>query len=111
MYTSSRGMPTASRYLFRSLPAAPTKGIPDSSSFCPGASPMNIRRAFSLPVPKTILVLVLHNSHFRHCSHSHLISGTKEITIHNSLKVDEDVVLLKQKGGQKYLVLDRVVKV
>lgn len=43
--------------------------------------------------------------------HNHSIAGTKEITIHNGLKVDEKVVLLKQKGGQKYLVLDRVVNV
>ena len=34
----------------------------------------------------------------------------KEITIHNALQVDDEVILLKQKGGQKYLVLDRVVK-
>lgn len=44
-------------------------------------------------------------------SHNHSVSGTKEITIHNSLKIGEKVVLLKQKGGQKYLVLDRVVNV
>lgn len=35
---------------------------------------------------------------------------TKEMTIHNSLKIGENLVLMKQKGGQKYLVLDRVVK-
>ena len=43
-------------------------------------------------------------------SHSHSISGTKEITIFNGLQKDDEVILLKQKGGQKYLVLDRVVK-
>ena len=43
-------------------------------------------------------------------SHSHQISGEKEVTIHNALQFGDDVVLLKQKGGQKYLVLDRVVK-
>ena len=43
-------------------------------------------------------------------SHSHSISGTKEITIHNALQKGDEVILLKQKGGQKYLVLDRVVK-
>lgn len=42
--------------------------------------------------------------------HSHSISGTKEITIHNALQKGDEVILLKQKGGQKYLVLDRVVK-
>ena len=43
-------------------------------------------------------------------SHSHAVSGTKEMTIHNSLQVGDEVILLKKKGGQKYLVLDRVVK-
>ena len=42
--------------------------------------------------------------------HSHAVSGTKELTIHNALQVGDEVILLKKKGGQKYLVLDRVVK-
>lgn len=43
-------------------------------------------------------------------SHLHAVSGKKEITIHNDLQVGEEVILLKKKGGQKYLVLDRMVK-
>ena len=42
-------------------------------------------------------------------SHNHSISGKKEVTVHNALVVGDTVTLLKQKGGQKYLVLDRVV--
>lgn len=42
-------------------------------------------------------------------SHSHKITGEKEITIHNALSVGEKVILIRQKGGQKYLVIDRVV--
>jgi hypothetical protein len=38
------------------------------------------------------------------------VSEKKEITIHNALQIGDEVILLKQKGGQKYLVLDRVVK-
>lgn len=34
-----------------------------------------------------------------------------EVTIQNSLKVGEHVILLRQKGGQKFLILDRVVNV
>ena len=34
---------------------------------------------------------------------------TKTITIHNALQIGDEVILLKKKGGQKYLVLDRVV--
>lgn len=43
-------------------------------------------------------------------SHTHEVSGKKEMTIHNALQVGDEVILLKKKGGQKYLVLDRVVK-
>lgn len=44
-------------------------------------------------------------------SHSHQIvsSKGKTITIHNALVVGDEVILLKKKGGQKYIVLDRVV--
>jgi predicted nucleotide-binding protein (sugar kinase/HSP70/actin superfamily) len=30
--------------------------------------------------------------------------------IHNALKVGEEVILLRQQGGQKYIILDRTVK-
>ena len=41
--------------------------------------------------------------------HNHEIVGDKKITIHNGLKIGDEVVLLKKKGGQKYLILDKVV--
>ena len=41
--------------------------------------------------------------------HDHkIIHEKKWIKIHNKLKVGERVVLLKKKGGQKYLVIDRM---
>lgn len=40
--------------------------------------------------------------------HEHDIEGTKQITIHNALEKNETVILLRQQGGQKYLVLDRI---
>lgn len=33
----------------------------------------------------------------------------KKIKVHSALKAGETVVLIRQRGGQKYLVLDRVV--
>ena len=36
-------------------------------------------------------------------------SDEKEITIHNALQTGDEVILLKQKGGQKYLIVDRAV--
>lgn len=41
-------------------------------------------------------------------SHNHSISGTKSITIHNALKVGDKVLLLRQQGGQAYIVLDKI---
>ena len=43
-------------------------------------------------------------------SHNHSIKGTKNLTINNALAIGEKVVLIRKKGGQEYLVLDRVVK-
>lgn len=55
----------------------------------------NIEDGGTAPIPTT--------------SHVHGI-GTISITVHNALKNGEEVVLFRKKGGQKYLVLDRVVK-
>lgn len=41
-------------------------------------------------------------------THNHQVKGTKSITIHNGLKLDEKVLLLREQGGQKYIVLDRL---
>ena len=40
-------------------------------------------------------------------NHKHEYKGRKRITVHNGLKVGEDIVLLKVQGGQSYIVLDR----
>lgn len=41
-------------------------------------------------------------------THKHSITGTKQMTINNALKTGDEVILIKQKGGQKYLIIDRV---
>lgn len=40
--------------------------------------------------------------------HTHTITGRKIITIHNRLVVGDSVILLRQQGGQKYIVVDRI---
>ena len=42
-------------------------------------------------------------------THNHTIIGRKKIIIHNSLKVNDEVLLLRMQGGQKYIVIDKVV--
>lgn len=41
-------------------------------------------------------------------THNHAISGTKSITIHNALKQNDKVLLIQQRGGQKFIVLDKI---
>ena len=41
--------------------------------------------------------------------HAHALNGKKKMTIHNSLSKGDEVVLLRQQGGQKYIVIDRMV--
>lgn len=40
--------------------------------------------------------------------HTHDIVGTKQMTIHNALEKDEQVILIRQQEGQKYIVIDRI---
>ena len=42
-------------------------------------------------------------------THVHALKGKKKMTIHNSLVKGDEVVLLRQQGGQKYIVIDRMV--
>lgn len=43
-------------------------------------------------------------------SHNHAYTGKKEFTVHNSLVVGDEVIMIQIQGGQKYIVIDRVVK-
>lgn len=42
-------------------------------------------------------------------THSHSYEGTKQFLVHNSLKIGEDVIMMQMQGGQKFIVIDRVV--
>ena len=42
-------------------------------------------------------------------THLHGYSGRKRFLIHNGLQVGEKVILLQNKGGQQFLILNRVV--
>lgn len=41
-------------------------------------------------------------------THAHSITGTKRITIHNALKKNDAVILIQKRGGQEYIVLDKI---
>lgn len=40
--------------------------------------------------------------------HTHDIEGIKQMTIHNALEKGEEVILIRQQEGQKYIVIDRI---
>lgn len=40
-------------------------------------------------------------------SHNHSINGRKQITIHNGLKINDNVILLQQQGGNNFIVIDK----
>lgn len=42
-------------------------------------------------------------------SHKHSIIGKKKMKVHNALQSGDEVILLRMQGGQKYIVMDKVV--
>lgn len=41
-------------------------------------------------------------------SHNHEYKGTKSFFVHLGLKAGEKVILIREQGGQKFIVLDRI---
>lgn len=44
----------------------------------------------------------------KNLAHTHNITGKKKITIHNGLAVGDEVILIRQQEGQKFIVVDRI---
>lgn len=40
--------------------------------------------------------------------HKHQVLGQKQIIIHNALEIGDEVILLRQQEGQKFIVIDRI---
>lgn len=40
--------------------------------------------------------------------HSHKINFSSQVTINNQLKTNDKVIMIKQAGGQNYIVLDKI---
>ena len=84
------------------------------------ASPIKIQvsqkltlSSMQLVVPRSLTKYTLSMTYDFGCSeteeHTHELKGTTEVTIDNSLQTGDRVVLIKQDGGQKYFVMDKVV--
>ncbi len=46
----------------------------------------------------------------KNLAHTHKIIGKKKITVHNGLVVGDEVILIRQQEGQKFIVWDRIGK-
>lgn len=40
--------------------------------------------------------------------HKHQILGQKQVIVHNALDVGDEVILIRQQEGQKFIVIDRI---
>lgn len=69
-------------------------------------SPLRIRVEQKMELGEAQLVLTRNVSDFKV-----KIEGETEIEIKNALRSGDTVILLKQRGGQKFLVLDRRAEV
>lgn len=69
--------------------------------------PLTINIAQGIDLTEKQLVLTRNVTDYET---SIVLDGTHDVTIKNALQEGEVVILLRKKGGQKYLVLDRVVE-
>lgn len=83
------------------------------SDFCFGkvtsSSPLKIQVEQKMTLGAAQLVLTRSVTDFKTKVTIESLSGKREMTVHNALQVGDEVILLRKKGGQKYLVLDKVV--
>lgn len=80
------------------------------------ASPLQITTEQQLPLGVAQLILTRNVTNYTttatvswNTTKGDTVTGTKKITINNGLAAGEKVVLVRQDGGQKFLVMDRVV--
>ena len=50
------------------------------------------------------------NTGSKNLAYTHKITGKKKIIIHNGLAVGDEVILIRQQEGQRFIVVDRIGK-
>ena len=73
-----------------------------------GVNPLRIRLDQKITLGKAQLVLTRNVTDYETEITVDGWENKRRTTIHNALNAGEEVVLLRQQGGQKYIVLDRV---
>lgn len=82
-------------------------------------SPLKVQITPQFILPKSALIVPQHLTEYTVKvnvdwttdeveAHTHKVEGNKTLKINNSLKVGDKVALLRQSGGQSYLILDRI---
>ena len=69
-------------------------------------SPLKVQVTNQFNIPSSMLVVPQHLTNYE--VSVTLDEDRKKMTIHNALQVNDKVALIRQKGGQSYLILDRV---
>lgn len=70
-------------------------------------SPLSVKTREGFTIPAAALELCRNVTDYN--IETTIDEEIKQITIHNALKVGDHVAMVKAKGGQSYLILDRVV--
>ncbi|HEX2926161.1 MAG TPA: DUF2577 domain-containing protein [Ruminiclostridium sp.] len=55
--------------------------------------------------------MTMEHSTERTNEHAHAYAGKKTFRVHNGLALGEQVIMIQMQGGQKYIVLDKVVNI
>ena len=80
----------------------PAKGGTHSGRWCSG----NLKAA----VQDSVTANIEETTGAKNLAHTHKITGKKKITVHNGLVVGDEVILIRQQEGQKFIVWDRIGK-
>lgn len=74
-------------------------------------SPLSVKLTQQLTIPSSILVVPEHLTDHKvkiTMPNADGVDVTTEITMHNALKIEDKVALLRKHGGQLYFILDRI---
>lgn len=74
------------------------RNVTDHKTYITGG---NIQNYYYVGTPPNVSTLPVSPSHVH-------AMGKIQVTVHNGLVVGDEVILLRQQGGQKYIVVDRI---
>ena len=74
------------------------RNVTDYKTYITGG---NIQNFYYVGTPPNVSTLPVSPSHVH-------AMGKIQVTVHNGLVVGDEVILIRQQGGQKYIVVDRI---